>query len=122
MKKWMIITIIIIYSFLICLIFYYAIENNQRKKRLENQVVELETKLEEYYKDKYDRAELGKLFIFPGETNIDFDDKNIISGEAFIYENGNIEIALYDGKYCAYKNNELVIKKDNISNCIVNRK
>lgn len=121
MKRWMIVTIIIVYSILIGLIVYYAIDNNKRKDLLKEKIEILETSLNGYYKEKYNSEDIGKLFIFPGETNIEFDDDGIISGEAFIYEDGRIEIALYDGKFCAYKKEELKITKTNISECITNR-
>lgn len=121
MKKWMIITIIVIYTFLIGLLIYYAFENKNRKDNLKTKVEVLESSLKEYYEKKYDDENLGKLFIFPGETNIEFNDDGIISGEAFIYEDGTIEIALYDGKFCAYKKGELTISRENISECITNR-
>lgn len=121
MKKWMITTIIIVYSILIGLIIYYAVDNNKRKNLLKEKIETLETSLNGYYNEKYNSEDIGKLFIFPGETNIEFDDDGIISGEAFIYEDGSIEIALYDGKFCAYKKEELKISKTNISECITNR-
>ena len=121
MKNWMIVTIIIVYSILLGMIIYYAVDNNNRKNKLEKKVETLETNLKLYYENVYDGNELGKLFIFPGETNIEFDDDGIMSGEAFIYKDGVIEIALYDGKYCAYKKNTLEITKANIKECVVNR-
>lgn len=120
MKKWMIILIIIIYSVLIGLIIYYYFDNGSREDKLKKKVEILETKLKEYYDTKYDNADLGKIFLFPGETNIDFDDDGL-SGEAFIYKNGTIEIALYDGKFCAYKKDTLSISKSSIADCVVNR-
>ena len=121
MKKWMIVTIIIVYSILIGLIVYYSIDNNNRKKELKEKVEILETNLDEYYKNKYNSENIGKLFIFPGETNIEFNDDGIVSGEAFIYEDGTFEIALFDGKFCAYKKDELSITRTDISECITNR-
>ena len=117
----MIVTIIIVYSILLGMIIYYAVDNNNRKNKLEKKVETLETNLKLYYENVYDGNELGKLFIFPRETNIEFDDDGIMSGEAFIYKDGVIEIALYDGKYCAYKKNTLEIIKANIKECVVNR-
>lgn len=117
----MIITIIIVYTILFSMIIYYAVDNKNRKNKLEKKVEILETNLKAYYDNIYNKEDLGKLFIFPGETNIEFNDDGIISGEAFIYENGTIEIALYDGKYCAYKKNELTINKSNIKECVTNR-
>ena len=121
MKKWMIITIVIVYSVLIGLIIYYGTENGRRKNKLEDKVNLLESKLNDYYKTKYNSEDLGKIFIFPGETNIEFDASDIMSGEAFIYSNGEVEIALYDGKFCAYKKGELKITKTSINECITNR-
>lgn len=120
MKKWMIITIIIIYSFLVGLIVYYAIDNGNREKRLKSKVETLESALKDYYKNKYNNEDLGKIFLFPGETNIEFDDSGL-SGSAFIYKDGTIEIALYDGKLCAYKKGDLKIKKMDIEDCVVNK-
>ena len=94
------------------MIIYYAVDNNNRKNKLEKKVETLETNLKLYYENVYDGNELGKLFIFPGETNIEFDDDGIMSGEAFIYKDGVIEIALYDGKYCAYKKINFELNKD----------
>ncbi|MEG1647920.1 MAG: hypothetical protein RR325_04060 [Bacilli bacterium] len=122
MKKWMIIVIIIVYAFLIGLLIYYKIDNDSRKDKLKKKVEILEVKLEDYYNNKYDAKDLGKIFLFPGETNVKIDENGIISGEAFIYGNGKIEIALYDGKYCAYKLKDLEIKKASISTCVTNRK
>ena len=121
MKRWMIVTIIIVYSILISLIIYYGIDNNKRKHVLQNKIEILETSLNGYYEEKYNSEDIGKLFIFPGETNIEFNDDGIISGEAFIYEDGSIEIALYDGKFCAYKKEKLKITKSNIGECVTNR-
>lgn len=121
MKKWMIITIIIIYSFLIGLIVYYINENSIRKNKLTTKIDELKPLLTEYYNNSYDNEDIGKIFVFPGETNIKFNDDGIVSGGAFIYQNGNIEIALYDGKYCAYYNKTLEITKTKIEECVVNR-
>ena len=120
MKKWMIVTIIIVYSFLIGLIIYYSFDNNRREKKLTKKVETLESALKEYYEKKYDNEDLGKIFLFPGETNIEFDDTGL-SGSAFIYKDGTIEIALYDGKLCAYKKGDLEIKKVKIEECIVNK-
>lgn len=121
MKKWMIITIIIVYSILFGMIIYYLIDNENRKANLKQKIEILEENLKSYYENVYESNELGKLFIFPGETNIEFDDDGIISGEAFIYDNGKIEIALYDGKYCAYKKDDLIISKSKITECVTNR-
>lgn len=120
MKKWMIILIIIIYSVLIGLIIYYFFDNRSREDKLIKKAEILEIKLKEYYDTKYDNVDLGKIFLFPGETNIDFDDSGL-SGSAFIYQNGTIEIALYDGKFCAYKKDALSITKSNMEDCVVNR-
>lgn len=120
MKKWMIMTIVIVYTFLIGLIIYYSLENKNREKNLTKKIEVLEKSLKEYYENKYDNEDLGKIFLFPGETNIEFDDTGL-SGSAFIYSDGTIEIALYDGKYCGYKKENLEIKKMKIEECVVNK-
>lgn len=120
MKRWMIVTIIIIYSFLIGLIIYYYFDNNKREKKLTEKIETLENSLKNYYDKEYNNDELGKIFLFPGETNLEFDEAGL-SGSAFIYKDGTIEIALYDGKFCGYKKGNLEIKKTKIENCVVNR-
>ncbi|MDD3186895.1 MAG: hypothetical protein PHD02_00250 [Bacilli bacterium] len=121
MKKWMIITIIVVYTVLFGLIIFYYYKDTKSKNLLEAKVEELEPMLNSYYENSYDSEDLGKLFLFPGETNLEFDDDGIMSGEAFIYEDGTIEIALYDGKFCAYKKDTLEITRTDISNCVVNK-
>ena len=118
----MIITIVFIYAFLIGLLVFYQVNDSNSEKKLTNKVNELETVLNEYYTNEYNRDDLGKLFIFPGENTIVFDEDNLI-GEAFIYSDGAIEIALYDGKKCAYKksNTEISITEISIKDCVVNR-
>lgn len=116
--------IILVYGTLLFTILYYRNENKERKENLENKVLILEQNLISYYEVTFNKENsLGKLFVFPGETDIEFDDNNIMSGEAFIYLDGKYEIALYDGKFCATKSSEkkLEIKKESISSCIVNK-
>jgi len=121
MKKWMIVIIIIIYAILIGMVIYYNIDNNRRKENLKKDLIALKVSLDDYYKNKYQNDDIGKMFVFPGETNIDFDDSNL-SGEAFIYSTGTVEMALYDGKYCAYQiGDKVTIEKKSINDCIVNR-
>ena len=123
-KKIRIALIIIIYSALLIMIVYYAKENKERKKVLTDRVNALEPILNEYYQNSFgDDHAFGKLFVFPGETDIEFDETGIMSGEAFISTEGKFEIALYDGKFCATKktDEELTIKKTSISSCIVNK-
>ena len=124
-KKIMIGSIIIVYTILFLTILYYWNENKERKQILEEKVSILEQNLNIYYENTLNKENsVGKLFVFPGETDIEFDEKNIMSGEAFIHLDGKIEIALYDGKFCAQKTSDtkLTIKKINISSCIVNKK
>ncbi len=121
MKKWMIIVIVIIYTSLIGLLFYFNLDSKNAQNKLKDKVNTLEEILNTYYETEYDREELGKLFLFPGENTIDFDDTNLF-GEAFIYSDGVVEIALYDGKHCAYKKGgEVVVTISEITDCVVNR-
>lgn len=124
-KKVMIALIVIVYGALLCTIIYYMRDNKMRKERLLEKATTLEANLKVYYENKLDpENSLGKLFVFPGETDIEFDESNLVSGEAFIYTDGKIEIALYDGKFCASKprEGELKIQRQSISSCIVNQK
>lgn len=124
-NKVLICIIILVYGVLFLTILYYMNENKERKENLEHKVSILEQNLISYYEMTFDKENsLGKLFVFPGETDIEFDDNGLMSGEAFIYLDGKYEIALYDGKFCATKSSEekLKIKKVNISYCIVNKR